>query len=214
MTINTTPIWEIVMATRILLVTSSILGEHGQSNALANHLRERAAGRDELAITHRDLAVDSLPHLGLEELSSWQVAADERSAEQQVLAQRSDDLIDELQAHDVLVLAVPMYNFGIPSQLKAWFDRVMRAGTTFRYTEQGPVGLVKGKHAVILAARGGQYAGTENDTQTPHLKAMLGMIGITDVSTIYAEGLAMGDGLRNAALKEARQAIDSLVERL
>ncbi|MGL6251702.1 MAG: FMN-dependent NADH-azoreductase, partial [Billgrantia desiderata] len=125
-----------------------------------------------------------------------------------------DDLIDELQAHDVLVLAVPMYNFGIPSQLKAWFDRVMRAGTTFRYTEQGPVGLVKGKRAVILAARGGQYAGTENDTQTPHLKAMLGMIGITDVSTIYAEGLAMGDGLRNAALKEARQAIDSLVERL
>ncbi|MBA2780561.1 FMN-dependent NADH-azoreductase [Billgrantia kenyensis] len=199
------------MATRILLVTSSILGEHGQSNALASHLRERVAGRDGLAVTHRDLAAESLPHLGLEELSSWQVDPEARSAEQQVLAQRSDSLIEELNAHDVLVLAVPMYNFGIPSQLKAWFDRVMRAGTTFRYTEQGPEGLVKGKRAVILAARGGQYAGTELDSQTPHLKAMLGMIGIVDVSVIYAEGLAMGDSLREAALKEARQAIDGLV---
>lgn len=199
------------MATRILLVTSSILGEHGQSNALASHLRQRVAGRSDLTVSHRDLAVESLPHLGFEELSSWQVAAAERSAEQQVLAQRSDSLIEELQAHDVLILAVPMYNFGIPSQLKAWFDRVMRAGTTFRYTEQGPEGLVKGKRAAILAARGGQYAGTELDTQTPHLKAMLGMIGISDVSVIYAEGLAMGDALRDAALKEARQAIDSLV---
>ncbi|MGR2740407.1 FMN-dependent NADH-azoreductase [Billgrantia sp. Q4P2] len=202
------------MATRILLVTSSILGEHGQSNALAGHLRERVVGRDDIAVTHRDLATESLPHLGLEELSSWQVADEARSAEQQMLAQRSDSLIEELLAHDVLVLAVPMYNFGIPSQLKAWFDRVMRAGTTFRYTEQGPEGLVTGKRAVILAARGGQYAGTELDSQTPHLKAMLGMIGINDVSVIYAEGLAMGDGHREAALKEARQAIDGLVDGL
>ncbi|WP_445158507.1 FMN-dependent NADH-azoreductase [Halomonas sp. E14] len=199
------------MANRILLLTSSILGEHGQSNVLASHFRQRAAERDDLAVTQRDLAAESLPHLGLEELSSWQVAAAERSAEQQVLVQRSDALIDELQAHDVLVLAVPMYNFGIPSQLKAWFDRVMRAGVTFRYTEQGPEGLVQGKRAVILAARGGQYAGTALDTQTPHLKAMLGMIGISDVSVVYAEGLAMGEGRRDAALKEARQAIDGLV---
>lgn len=202
------------MATRILLVTSSILGEHGQSNALAAHLRQRTDGRDDLVVTHRDLAVESLPHLAFEELSSWQAAAEERSAEQQRLAERSDGLIDELLAHDVLVLAVPMYNFGIPSQLKAWFDRVMRAGTTFRYTEQGPEGLVEGKRAVILAARGGQYAGTELDTQTPHLKAMLDMIGIRDVSVVFAEGLAMGEGRRDAALKEARQAIDGLVAKL
>lgn len=200
--------------TRILLVTSSILGEHGQSNALANHLRERAGTRTDLVVTHRDLAAEALPHLAFEELSSWQVAVAERSPQQRELAQRSDTLIDELQSHDVLVLAVPMYNFGIPSQLKAWFDRVMRAGTTFRYTEEGPEGLVKGKRAVILAARGGQYAGTELDTQTPHLKAMLGMIGIRDVAVVFAEGLAMGEGRRDAALKEARQAIDQLVEKL
>ncbi|NIC05834.1 FMN-dependent NADH-azoreductase [Billgrantia bachuensis] len=202
------------MANRILLVTSSILGDQGQSNALASHLRQRVAERDDIIVSHRDLATESLPHLGLEELSSWQVAAEERSAEQQMLAERSDSLIEELQSHDVLVLAVPMYNFGIPSQLKAWFDRVMRAGTTFRYTEQGPEGLVKGKRAVILAARGGQYAGTELDSQTPHLKAMLGMIGIGDVSVVFAEGLAMGEGRRDAALKEARQAIDTLVAKL
>lgn len=199
------------MATRILLVTSSILGEHGQSNALASHLRDLAQGRDELVVTHRDLAVEVLPHLGLEEVSSWQVAADERSPQQRELAQRSESLIEELQNHDMLVLAVPMYNFGIPTQLKAWFDRVMRAGITFRYTEQGPEGLVKGKRAVILAARGGQYAGTELDSQTPHLKTMLGMIGISDVAVIFAEGLNMGEGRREASLKEARQAIDTLM---
>lgn len=202
------------MATRILLVTSSILGEHGQSNALASHLRERVGTRDDLAVTHRDLATEALPHLEFEELSSWQVPPAERSPRQRELAQHSDTLIEELQSHDVLVLAVPMYNFGIPSQLKSWFDRVMRAGTTFRYTEQGPEGLVKGKRAVILAARGGQYAGTELDSQTPHLKAMLGMIGIGDVSVVFAEGLAMGEGRREAALKEARQAIDGLVAKL
>ena len=202
------------MTTRTLVITTSILGEHGQSKALAEHFIAQAQGRDGVEVTHRDLVADELPHLALAELGSWQVAEEERTAEQRELAARSDSLIQELQAHDVLVLAVPMYNFGIPSQLKAWFDRVMRAGVTFRYTENGPQGLVEGKRAMILAARGGQYAGTEMDTQTPHLKLMLGMIGIKEVDTVFAEGLNMGDGKRDAALKEARQAIDGLVARL
>ncbi|TFH87039.1 FMN-dependent NADH-azoreductase [Billgrantia azerbaijanica] len=202
------------MSRRILLVTSSILGEQGQSNALAAHLQARAAERDDVTLTHRDLVAEELPHLGLEELSSWQVADEARSAAQRELAARSDALIEELQAHDVVVLGVPLYNLGIPSQMKAWFDRVMRAGRTFRYTESGPQGLVEGKRALILAARGGQYAGTELDSQTPHLKAMLGLIGITDVSLVYAEGLAMGEARREAALAEAKQAIDGLVAAL
>ncbi len=107
-----------------------------------------------------------------------------------------------------------MYNLGIPSQLKAWFDRVLRAGETFRYTENGPQGLIEGKRAIILAARGGQYAGTEFDSQTPHLKTMLGLMGISDVEVVFAEGLNMGDAHRDAALKEAFQAIDQLVEAL
>ena len=202
------------MTTRTLVITASILGENGQSKALAERFIAQAQGRDGVEVTHRDLVASELPHLNLAELGSWQVAEEERTPEQRELAARSDALIKELHDHDVVVLAVPMYNFGIPSQLKAWFDRVMRAGVTFRYTENGPQGLVEGKRAIILAARGGQYAGTEMDTQTPHLKLMLGMMGSGEVDTVFAEGLNMGEGKRDAALKEARQAIDGLVERL
>ncbi len=202
------------MITRALLVTSSILGDNGQSNALATHFQQQAAARDGVAVTHRDVVANALPHLAIEELGAWQTPADERTTEQQALAAHSDELLAELRANDVLVLAVPMYNLGIPSQLKAWFDRVLRAGETFRYTENGPQGLIEGKRAIILAARGGQYAGTEFDSQTPHLKTMLGLMGISDVEVVFAEGLNMGDAHRDAAMKEAFQAIDQLVEAL
>ena len=202
------------MTTRALLVTSSILGDNGQSNALATHFQQQAAARDGVAVTHRDVVANALPHLAIEELGAWQTPAEERTVEQQPLAAHSDELLAELRANDVLVLAVPMYNLGIPSQLKAWFDRVLRAGETFRYTENGPQGLIEGKRAIILAARGGQYAGTEFDSQTPHLKTMLGLMGISDVEVVFAEGLNMGDAHRDAALKEAFQAIDQLVEAL
>ena len=202
------------MTTRALLVTSSILGDNGQSNALASHFQQQAAARDGVAVTHRAVVANALPHLAIEELGAWQTPADERTTEQQALAAHSDELLAELRANDVLVLAVPMYNLGIPSQLKAWFDRVLRAGETFRYTENGPQGLIEGKRAIILAARGGQYAGTEFDSQTPHLKTMLGLMGISDVEVVFAEGLNMGDAHRDAAMKEAFQAIDQLVEAL
>ena len=195
-------------------MTSSILGDNGQSNALASHFQQQAAARDGVAVTHRDVVANALPHLAIEELGAWQTPADERTTEQQALAAHSDELLAELRANDVLVLAVPMYNLGIPSQLKAWFDRVLRAGETFRYTENGPQGLIEGKRAIILAARGGQYAGTEFDSQTPHLKTMLGLMGISDVEVVFAEGLNMGDAHRDAAMKEAFQAIDQLVEAL
>ncbi|QPI63058.1 FMN-dependent NADH-azoreductase [Vreelandella venusta] len=201
------------MTTRALLVTSSILGENGQSNALANHFKTKTEAHD-VVVTQRDVVANALPHLAIEELGAWQTPANERNAEQQALAAYSDELLAELRASDVLVLAVPLYNLGIPSQLKAWFDRVLRAGETFRYTENGPQGLLEGKRAIILAARGGQYAGTELDSQTPHLKAMLGLMGISDVDVVFAEGLNMGDAQRDAALKEAFQAIDQLVETL
>lgn len=202
------------MTTRALVITSSILAENGQSNALANRFLAQANARNDIYVTQRDVVKNSLPHLDISELGAWQVAAPERTAEQQALAARSDELLGELRANDVLVIAVPMYNLGIPSQLKAWFDRVLRAGETFRYTENGPQGLVEGKRAIILAARGGQYAGTEFDSQTPHLKTMLGLMGITDVNVVYAEGLNMGEQQREASIKEAFQAIDQLVEGL
>ena len=202
------------MTTRALVITSSILAENGQSIALANRFIEQASARNDVNVTQRDVVKTSLSHLDISELGAWQVAAAERTAEQQALAARSDELLAELRANDVLVIAVPMYNLGIPSQLKAWFDRVLRAGETFRYTENGPQGLVEGKRAIILAARGGQYAGTEFDSQTPHLKAMLGLMGIKEVDVVYAEGLNLGEQQREAAIKEAFQAIDQLVEGL
>ncbi|CAD5248011.1 MULTISPECIES: FMN-dependent NADH-azoreductase [Halomonadaceae] len=202
------------MTTRALVITSSILAENGQSIVLANRFIEQASTRNDVNVTQRDVVKTSLPHLDISELGAWQVAAAERTAEQQALAARSDELLAELRANDVLVIAVPMYNLGIPSQLKAWFDRVLRAGETFRYTENGPQGLVEGKRAIILAARGGQYAGTEFDSQTPHLKAMLGLMGIKEVDVVYAEGLNLGEQQREAAIKEAFQAIDQLVEGL
>lgn len=202
------------MTTRALVITSSILAENGQSIALANRFIEQASARNDIDVTQRDVVKTSLPHLDISELGAWQVAVEERTVEQQALASHSDELLAELRANDVLVMAVPMYNLGIPSQLKAWFDRVLRAGETFRYTENGPQGLVEGKRAIILAARGGQYAGTEFDSQTPHLKAMLGLMGIKDVDVVYAEGLNLGEQQREAAIKEAFQAIDQLVEGL
>ncbi|MFJ5538943.1 FMN-dependent NADH-azoreductase [Vreelandella titanicae] len=202
------------MTTRALVITSSILAENGQSIALANRFIAQASARNDVNVTQRDVVKTSLPHLDISELGAWQVAAAERTAEQQALAARSEELLTELRTNDVLVIAVPMYNLGIPSQLKAWFDRVLRAGETFRYTENGPQGLVEGKRAIILAARGGQYAGTEFDSQTPHLKAMLGLMGIKEVDVVYAEGLNLGEQQREAAIKEAFQAIDQLVEGL
>ncbi|BBI52192.1 FMN-dependent NADH-azoreductase [Vreelandella olivaria] len=202
------------MTTRALVITSSILAENGQSNALANRFIEQANARNDIEVTQRDVVKNALPHLDISELGAWQVAAAERNAEQQALAACSDELLAELRGNDVLVIAVPMYNLGIPSQLKAWFDRVLRAGETFRYTENGPQGLVEGKRAIILAARGGQYAGTEFDSQTPHLKTMLGLMGIKEVDVVYAEGLNLDEQQREAAIKEAFQAIDQLVEGL
>ncbi|WP_110655520.1 FMN-dependent NADH-azoreductase [Salinicola halimionae] len=198
------------MTQRILLITSSLFGEGGQSRALAESFKQSLEARD-VELTERNVVEQTLPHLTGAEMTSWMTEPAERSLEQQALARISDELLAEVEASDVLVLAVPLYNLGIPSQLKSWFDRILRAGKTFQYTANGPVGLLEGKSGLILAARGGMYAGTEMDSQTPHLKHMLGLIGIKDVHTIYAEGLNMGDERKQQSLKEAKQAIGQYV---
>lgn len=198
------------MTQRILLITSSLFGEGGQSRALAESFKKALEGHD-VELTERDVVEQALPHLTGAEMTSWMTDPAERSPEQQDLARLSDELLAEVEASDVLVLAVPLYNLGIPSQLKSWFDRILRAGKTFQYTANGPVGLLESKSGLILAARGGMYAGTEMDSQTPHLKHMLGLIGIQEVHTIYAEGLNMGDERKQQSLKEAQQAIGQYV---
>ncbi len=196
---------------RILYLRSSLLGHESVSNQLADEFLEGLKARNPGArVTTLDLAKDPLPHLGAEEFEAWTVPDEQRRDAQRELAALSDQLIDALFAHDTLVLAVPMYNLGIPSTLKAWIDRVARAGKTFRYTTEGPEGLVNGVRAYLFFARGGVYRNTSLDTQTGHLRAVLGLMGVTDVESVYAEGLNMGDETRSAGLAEAQSTINML----
>src|SRR4029078_8091628 len=132
---------------------------------------------------------------------------EERSPGQRAAADYSQGLIDELRGADVIALGLPMYNFGVPSTLKAYFDHVARAGLTFRYTANGPEGLLKGKKAYVFATRGGLYAGTPRDTETAYVRDFLAFLGITDVEFVYAEGLAMGEAPKQEALAKAGRAI-------
>ena len=130
--------------------------------------------------------------------------------EQQAIVAYSDRLIDELKRADVVVLGLPMYNFGIPSQLKAYFDHIARAGVTFRYTDKGAVGFLTGKQVYVFAARGGLYAGTPGDTQTPYVRDFLGFLGMRDVEFVYAEGLAISPAGKEQSIAKAHGDMDRL----
>jgi FMN-dependent NADH-azoreductase len=179
----------------ILQIKSSLFGDDGQSNRLANEfvaaLLERNSGAE---LVVRDLVKNPVPHLDLN-----------------TMGVHSEELIGELRRADVLVLGLPMYNFGVPSQLKAWYDQVARAGVTFRYTEKGPEGLLTGKKAYILAARGGEYAAGGNDWQAQFVRVILGFIGITQVEFVFAEGLAISEARKSASMAQARSALRKLV---
>lgn len=152
----------------------------------------------------RDLAVDQVPHLDANLLGGWMTPAGQQSEAEQAALALSNTLTDELLAADVLVLAAPMYNFAIPSTLKAWLDHVLRAGVTFKYTETGPQGLLSGKRAFVLTARGGIYAGSAQDHQEPYLRQALAFVGIHDVSFIHAEGLNLGGEFMEKGLNQAK----------
>lgn len=200
--------------TTVLRIDSSLHGAGGASGRLADaYVGALRAADPTVAVVSRDLARAPVPHLTAERFAAFAAAADERTPAQARLAAESDALVDELRAADVLVLAVPMYNFGVPSTLKAWFDHVARAGLTFRYTERGPQGLLAGKRAVVFATRGGRYAGTPADTQTSYIRDFLRFLGIDDVAFVYAEGLALGPDPREAALADAHAAIRGLAAR-
>ena len=179
------------MMKKVLVLNSSLNGEQGNSTKLSQQFVEQLANNQQISVTTRDLSDNAIAHLTQTEMAAWMTDANERSDEQKALAAISDDLIAELNDNELIVIGMPMYNFGIPSTFKAWIDRIARAGITFKYTEQGPVGLIADKKVVVLAARGGLYQGTDMDTQTKYLKDVLGFVGMTDVNFIYAEGLAM-----------------------
>lgn len=188
---------------QILLVKTSLNGEQSSSNKLANELVSKIEIQTPVNVVTRDVATTPLPHLTQTEMQAWMTAEDERSAEQTEMANLSHFLIEEVQQSDTIVVAMPMYNFGVPSTFKSWVDRVARAGITFRYSENGPVGLLKDKKVIIVATRGGMYQGTEKDSQSQFLKDVFSFIGLTDVRFIYAEGLNMADGQQNLANAQA-----------
>ena len=177
----------------ILQINASARREGANSTKVANSVVERLKAANPAAtLTLRDLAVTPHPVLDEAAMGALFTPADQRSPEQAARVALDDALIAEIQSHDTIVLGVPMYNFGVPVQFKAWIDAIARAGTTFRYTATGPEGLLTAKTVYVALARGGLYRDTPNDSQVPYLKAVLGFLGMTDVRFIYAEGLAMG----------------------
>jgi FMN-dependent NADH-azoreductase len=198
----------------LLLIQTSMFEGNGQSSQLANRFtRQWLVANPGGQVIVRDVGRDPVPHLTAERFQAFLAKPEERTAEQQSVAAYSDALIDELRRADTIVLGLPMYNFGVPSSLKSYFDHVARAGVTFRYTERGPVGLLQGKEAFVFATRGGVYAGTPADTQTQFVRAFLAFIGIEDVEFVYAEGMSMGDGPKEKSLSAAHGAIERLTAR-
>lgn len=198
--------------TQLLVINSSLFASQGQSTQLTEQFTAAWLQKQpDSQITVRDLAQTPVPHLDAQRVSAFFTPAESRDSTQQALVAESDALIAELQQADCVVIGVPMYNFGIPSTLKAYFDHIARAGVTFRYTENGPQGLLGPKKVYVLATRGGQYAGTAQDTQTRYVRDFLGFIGLTDVEFVYAENLNRGEANKNAALNAAQQQIAALL---
>ena len=195
----------------LLQLNSSLFSSGGQSSQLADQfVAAWRANRLDAHIIFRDLADKPLPHLDNQRVLAFFAQPEARTAQQQAYVAESDALIDELKQADVIVLGLPMYNFGIPSTLKAYFDHIARAGQTFRYTENGPEGLLTGKKAYVFATRGGLYAGTALDSQTDYVRNFLSFLGISDVEFVYAEGLNMGEASKEAALAAAQKRLAAL----
>ena len=198
----------------LLQIQTSLFSNDGQSSRLARDFVAAWQARNpEGDATVRDLAARPVPHLTAERFGAFLAKPDVRTVAQQLVVNESDALIEELRRADTIVIGLPMYNFGIPSTLKAYFDHIARAGVTFRYTEKGAEGLLKGKKAYVFATRGGLYAGTALDTQTTYVRDFLRFVGIDDVQFVYAEGLAMGEAQRDTALAKAGAEIAAIAKR-
>jgi FMN-dependent NADH-azoreductase len=184
---------------RLLHIDSSIQGEQSASRRLTCEVVARYRAQSPgLQVIRRDLVAEELPHLSSRGLAKADAAE----------AARDAALLDEFLAADVIVIGAPMYNFAIPSQLKAWIDRIAVAGKTFRYTEKGPQGLAGGKEVVIAVSRGGIYPpGSPAEFGESYLKHLLGFLGIEDITVVRAEGLSHGSTQREAAMQAALAAI-------
>ena len=200
---------------RILYLQSSIFGERGQSSRLAREFIEGYRDRHpDTEVVTRDLIRDGLPHLDRERAAALRGFDTALSEAQKAVLAHSDALIDELQSADLVVIGLPMYNFGVPTQFKTWFDHIARARVTFRYTQSGAVGLLENKPVRVFAAHGGVHLGRPEETTTDFVRHILAFVGLTDVEFIYAEGLNMGEETRQRSLRRARLEIEAQLEAL
>src|SRR5689334_10998429 len=193
----------------ILQVNSSARADGSHSTRLAgtvvDRLRAAAPSSSGTTLTVRDLGQTPHPELNEAALQALFTPAELRTPEQAARVALDDALIAELKAADVVVLGVPMYNFGVPAALKNWIDAISRAKVTFQYTANGPEGLLKGKKVYVVLTRGGQYRNTPADTQVPYLRTVFAFLGMTDIEFIYAEGLALGADAEQHSLASARE---------
>lgn len=196
----------------ILHIDSGILGDHSVSRRLTAAVAAQIkAEQPAAAVTYRDLVANALPHLSGAHLMAANAKPEEVDAQIAAEVAESKVVLDEFLAADTIILGVPMYNFSLPSQLKAWIDRVAVAGKTFRYTAEGPEGLAKGKKVIIVSTRGGHYSAgpaAVMDHQESYLKTVLGFIGITDVEVVRAEGLNLSPDSKIEAISEAERTIN------
>jgi FMN-dependent NADH-azoreductase len=200
--------------TKALILNSAVTGEASISNRLTAAFAAELRRRDpEARIVTRDLGANPIPHLLPETVAGIRATATTET-EKAALA-LSDELVDELRETDLLVIGAPMYNFGIASVLKTWFDYILRAGVTFRYTENGPEGLLPVKKAVVIETRGGLYSegpAAAMDSQEPHLRTLLGFMGVTDVVFVRAEKLGFGPKAVQAAVDGAVAELNGYAE--
>jgi len=188
-------------------------GKGSYSTRIANELVQGlVASNPGSTVTVRDLGLAPHPVLDGAALQALHTPAEHRTPEQSARVALDDQLISELMAADAVVLGVPMYNFGIPSQLKNWIDAIARAGATFRYTEKGPQGLVTGKTVYVVLASGGKHRGQPTDNVAPYLQVTLGFLGMTDIRFVYVEGVAMGPDAEASAIAAAQAEIVRLLK--
>ncbi|CAG9415921.1 FMN-dependent NADH-azoreductase [Providencia alcalifaciens] len=196
---------------KVLLLKSSILADYSHSNKMADYFVQQWKEKnptDEFLV--RDLVKQPIPAINGEILAAF-APTDTKTAQQQALLDLSNQLIDEIKQSDVLVITAPMYNFSVPSQLKHYFDFIARSGHTFKYTEQGSVGLLNNKRAYVLTSRGGIYKDTPTDIMVPYITLFLNFIGITDIEFIFAEGTALGAESVENAHSQARDHMNTLI---
>jgi FMN-dependent NADH-azoreductase len=200
----------------ILAIHSSLSSENSISNQLVDQsVAALQQSEPHSQVVLRDLAASSIPHLDADALTG--IRGEPASEAQAAARALSEKLVDELKAADVLVIGAPMYNFGIPTSLKAWFDYVLHPGITFQYSSAGPKGLLTGKRAIVVLSRGGFFSdgpAKSMDSQEPHLRTLLWFMGITDVTFILAERLASGAQAQEAALASAARQISQAVQSL